>query len=246
MPELDPFETRLIAAVHAFANRAETSVDAMAVAARAVGRRRTGAFAWLWSPLPVPAGLLLTVALLGALLAWSVGVGAPWSQRTSVAPLPAPTATPAPAVASTARPTPTAPPTDGEGDELVTGIEKVSVASYGATERVGDATRMRGVVATTVDAMNDPRVTGTGTIQGANDSYGSVGPQWGTYRLENAKGAWEGTWTGALWANGNASRVTAWLVGSGAYEGYTYYLYARGTNLMRVNGIIFRGSPPAP
>jgi hypothetical protein len=45
---------------------------------------------------------------------------------------------------------------------------------------------------------------------------------------------------------GNVSQVTAWLVGSGAYEGFTYYLSARGTNPMRVDGIIFRGSPPAP
>lgn len=246
MPELDRFDARLTAAVHAFADHAETGVDATAVAARAVGRRRRGAFAWLWSPLPVPAGLLLTVALLGALLAWSVAGGAPWGPRTSIVPLPAPTATPAPAIAATASPIPTMPLTDGEGDERVQGTEAVSVTTFGSTEKVGDATRMTGIVATTVDTMNDPRVTGTGTIHGANDSYGSVGPQWGTYRLENALGAWEGTWTGALWGSGIVSQITAWLVGSGAYEGYTYYLSARGTSSLRVDGLIFRGSPPAP
>ena len=243
MPELDPFDVRLTAAVHAFADRAATSVDATAVAARAVGRRRSGAFAWLGVPLPVPASVVIATALLGALLAWSVGVGGPWNQRTSVVPLPEPTATPAPTTDATPTPRPT---TDGEGDEVVMGIEKVSVTTYGTTATVGDATRMSGVVATTVDTMNDPRVTGTGTVNGQNDSYGSVGPQWGTYRLDNANGAWEGTWTGALWGDGNVSHVTAWLVGSGAYVGYTYYFYARGTNPMQVDGIIFRGSPPAP
>jgi hypothetical protein len=241
MPELDPFDARLTAAVHAYADRAETGVDATAVAARAVGRRRTGAFAWLWSPLPVPAGVLLTLALLLALLAWTIQVGAPWDRRTSIIPPPAPTATPTAAPTST--PARTTTPTDGKGNEAVTGTERVSVVTYGTSARVGETTQMRGVVATTVDTMNDARVTGTGTVNGENDSYGSVGPQWGTYRLENTDGAWEGTWTGALWGDGLASEVAAWLVGTGAYKGYTYYMHARGTN---VDGVIFMGSPPAP
>ena len=71
MAELDLFEARLSEAVHAFADRAATGVDASAVAARAVGRRRAGTFAWLGHPLPVPAwiillGGLLLAALLGA------------------------------------------------------------------------------------------------------------------------------------------------------------------------------------
>ena len=45
---------------------------------------------------------------------------------------------------------------------------------------------------------------------------------------------------------GNASQVTAWLAGSGAYDGYTYYFRARGANALEVDGIIFRGSPPTP
>jgi hypothetical protein len=143
-------------------------------------------------------------------------------------------------------PAPTAAASDANGAAVVTGTEVVSVQTYGTSEKAGDVVRMRGVVATTVDTMNDPRVTGKGTIRGANDSYGVVGPQWGTYRLENADGAWEGAWTGALWNTGNASHVTAWLVGSGAYEGYTYYFRVRGSNALKVDGIIFRGSPPAP
>ena len=247
MPELDPFETRLTAAVQAFADRAQTGVDATAVAARSVRRRHTGAFAWLWSPLPVPAGILLTVALLLALLAWTFQAGAPWDRRTSVIPPTAPTATPSVKATPVSQPTVTpVPPTDGAGAGVVRGTETVSPASDGTTSRIGAVTQVRGVIATTVDAMNDPRVTGTGTMHGANDAYGSVGPQWGTYRLENAKGAWEGTWTGALSSSGTVSQLTAWLVGSGAYEGHTYYVYARGTNPLAVDGVIFEGSPPAP
>lgn len=233
MPELDPFDARLTSAVRAFADRAETGVDPVAVAAHAVRPRRRGAFAWLGVPLPVPAAVVIATALLAALLAWSVGAGAPWGRRTSIVPLPS------------SSPGPTDAASDARGAAVVTGTEVVSVRTYGTSEKAGDVTRMRGVVASTVDTMNDPRVTGRGTVRGANDSYGVVGPQWGTYRLENADGAWEGTWTGALWNIGNASQVTAWLVGSGAYEGYTYYFRARGSSDLEVDGIIFRGSPPA-
>ena len=243
MPEVELFEARLAAAVHAFADRAETKVDAMEVAERVIERRRVGSFAWLGRPLPVVASVLITLGLLLALLAWSVQVGGPWDGRTSVVPPPAPTATATATPTLTPSPVPT---TDGVGPEHVTGTEVVSVQTYGTSVQAGDVVQMRGVVATTVDTMNDPRVTGTGVIHGENDSYGSVGPQWGTYRLENAEGAWEGPWTGALWGDGMVSDVTAWLVGSGAYDGYTYYFHARGANPMKVEGIVFPGSPPAP
>jgi len=249
MPEVEPFEARLAAAVHAFADRAETKVDAMEVAERVVERRRVGSFAWLGRPLPVVASVLITLGLLLALLAWSVQVGGPWDGRTSVVPPPTATATATagPSAAATPAPAPTpVPTTDGIGPEHVTGTEVVSVQTYGTSVQAGGVVQMRGVVATTVDTMNDARVTGTGVIHGENDSYGDVGPQWGTYRLENAEGAWEGTWTGALWGDGIVSDVTAWLVGSGAYEGFTYYLHARGANPMKIEGIIFPGSPPAP
>jgi len=249
MHEVEPFEARLAAAVHAFADRAETKVDAMEVAERVVGRRRVGTFAWLGRPLPVVASVLITLGLLLALLAWSVQVGGPWDRRTSVVPPPAPTETPAAAPTAAATPTSTptpVPTTDGVGPEFVSGTEVISVQTYGTSVGVDGVTQMRGVVATSVDTMNDPRVTGTGVIHGDNDSYGSVGPQWGTYRLENAEGAWEGRWTGALWGHGLVSDVTAWLVGSGAYEGYTYYFHAHGGEPVKVEGIIFPGSPPAP
>jgi hypothetical protein len=79
------------------------------------------------------------------------------------------------------------------------------------------------------------------------ERYGIVGPEWGTSRLENAGGAWEGTCTAAAWSDFNASAVSCWLVGSGAYEGYTYYAAISTSGFSaEVEGIIFPGSPPTP
>ena len=103
------------------------------------------------------------------------------------APASAPTASPA----AIAKPTPTpVPPTDGEGPERVTGTQGFSRIVRGTATTVGEAVQLRGNEVDTIDTMNDPRVTGTGTVRGNADLYGSVGPQWGTYRLENADGAW--------------------------------------------------------
>ena len=250
MPEVEPFEARLAAAVHAFADRAETKVDAMEVAERVVGRRRVGTFAWLGRPLPVAASVLVTLAPAARaprlVRPGGRSVGPALVRRAAAGPDRDPHGGPdgsrdsdhdAHARANHRRGGPRARHRDR--GRLGADLRDVGAACDGVTQ-------MRGVVATTVDTMNDPRVTGTGVIHGENDSYGSVGPQWGTYRLENADGAWEGTWTGALWGDGMVSDVTAWLVGSGAYEGYTYYFHARGVTTMKVEGIVFPGSPPAP
>lgn len=240
MPELDQFERRLAASVHAFADRADTGVDPVAVAERAVGRRRFASFVWLGRPVPVAASILLVLGLLLALLAWSVQLGAPWDHRTSIVLLPAPTATPT--TGPSATPTPT---TDGAGAEYVAGSGTFSIVDSGTSTQVGDTTQLRGFVATSNDVMNDPRVTGTGTIHLSIDTHGTIGTEWGTFRLENADGAWEGTLAGAAWDGGNASDVTGYLVGSGAYVGFTYYIDVRSSAFAKeVDGIIYPGSPP--
>ncbi|MCU0478197.1 MAG: hypothetical protein MUE92_05570 [Chloroflexi bacterium] len=104
MPELDPFDVRLTAAVRAFADRSETSVDATAMAERAIGRRRrpAGAFAWLTSPLPVPAGIVLLLGLLLAALLGATMIGGAWrDDRSSVIP----PSTPSPSSTAVASPT---------------------------------------------------------------------------------------------------------------------------------------------
>ena len=57
----------------------------------------------------------------------------------------------------------------------------------------------------------------------------------------------EGTIAGAIWAGGSESDLTGWLVGSGDYEGYTYYWHLRATDSHGdVNGVIYKGPPPSP
>ena len=242
MPELDQFEGRLAAAVHAFADRADTRVDPLAVAERAIGRRRFASLVWLGRPLPVTASILLVLGLLLALLAWSVGVGAPWDHRTSIVLLPAPTAAPTTGPSATLMPT-----TDGAGAEHVTGSGTFSIVDSGTSTQVGDTTQLRGFVEQSTDTMNDPRVSGTGTLRLSIDTHDQVGTEWGTYRLVNADGAWEGPLAGAAWSGGDASAVTGYLVGSGANAGWTYYIDVRSSGFAtELKGIIFPGPPPGP
>ena len=248
MPELDTFDARLERAVHAFADRALTSLDAVAVAERAIGRRRTGVWSVLGRSVPVPVSILVLAALLLAIFAWSLQVGARWDGRNSV--VVAPTATPAPTVPAatpTLMPAPGRSP-DGEGDEVVEGTESVVVTTEYTEVQVGQVQQLRGGVVTTTAVMNDPRVSGTGTWQTSVDAYTTVGPQWGTYRLENATGAWEGTCSGGTWDAGDGAMRTCWLTGSGAYAGYSYFLYAAWTTPGpgRVQGVIYPGSPSEP
>jgi hypothetical protein len=230
MPELSPFEARLAAGLRRFADGADTRVDAAEVARRAMSRRRVGTFTWLGLPLPIPSWIVL---LLGLLLLTLVGAvvlgGSRGEDRLAVAPSTSPAATGRPA------PTPTAmPATDGEGDEVVFGTETQVQLSRG--------------VASATSAMNDFRVSGSGTFRFSVDRYDQVSSESGTFRLENVAGAWEGTCTGAIWEDGGRSVVACWLLGSGDYAGYTYYRIHRSmtgrTATFDVEGVIFPGSPP--
>jgi hypothetical protein len=183
------------------------------------------------------------LALVAILAVGCAGTGA-----SSPAPTATPTiaATPVPTDAPTARPTATPiPMTDGKGPEYVIGTSSLTVTKEGTETVVGDVTRFRGQEMTDTGSMNDPRLAGTNQITLNADFYGPVASEWGTSRLENADGAWEGTWAGASWNGGNATSVSGWLVGSGAYAGYTYYFHVHGPSMpFQVEGIIFPGSPP--
>jgi len=239
MSELDGFERNLSAAVRKFADRADTRVDPMAVAQQAIGPRRFASLTWFGRRLPVTAALLLLLALLVALLAWTLQAGGRPDSRLSVVP-----ATAATASASTS-PSPRA-STDGIGEEYSNGSGSFVIVDPGSSTIVGNATQVRGYIASSTDTMSDPRVTGSGTLQLSIDEYGSVGTEWGTYRLENARGAWEGPVAGVARDGGEASTVSGWLAGSGSYEGYTYYIRVRSSGLQtELSGVIYPGSPPA-
>lgn len=76
----------------------------------------------------------------------------------------------------------------------------------------------------------DPRVGGTDTIV-ANYNFkpvplpgGLAGPMWGTLRVENAGGYWEGTWAGERTEDGFLF-VRAVYHGRGGYEGLKAKVY---------------------
>jgi hypothetical protein len=120
----------------------------------------------------------------------------------------------------------------------VTGIETGAPAA---------GTDAGGVTFNSVDATNDPRANGTGVITEEFTSSGTLSLENGTYRLKNAGGAWEGPCGGAEWDMGRGANVTCWLVGSGGYDGFTYYFNLREENgSLIIDGLIYVGSPPPP
>lgn len=193
-----------------------------------------------------PARLILVLALV-SLVAAACGAAATTSPAPTDIPTQAATDTPAPTDAPTARPTPTPnPTTDGTGPEYVTGTSSLSVTKEATQTTVGNVVQYRGQEMTGTGQMSDPRLGGTSFITLNGDMYGDIMSEWGTTRIENAKGTWEGPWTGASW-NGGATSVTGWLVGGGDYAGWTYYFHIYGPSMpYMAEGIIFEGSAPAP
>jgi hypothetical protein len=192
---------------------------------------------------------------LAGLLAAACGVAStPTPAPTPTAaptatPTPAPTATPAPTPAPTATP---APATAGPPDQgvHVTGTEVVvALTDRGSTETVGGVEQLRGLVATTTDTTSDPRVSGSGTIGGNYDRWVGGATQWGTYRLENEGGSWEGTWAGIAYGSPGGPPIedaAVWLIGAGGYAGLGYYFHFHGSNgIYEIDGLVFPGSPPA-
>jgi hypothetical protein len=227
MSDREVFERRLAQALRRYAAEAEEDIDPVAVAHLAVaenarpktwperlGRRPR----LLTRPVPV---LVLTGVLVAVIVA-SIQL-LPQQLYRPAASLPS---SPAPAV--------------GTGAAHVTGTETQTQLNAGT--QASGAVRDR--ILTTTDAADDARVSGTGTLQISIDYHGTVGSVWGTYRLENAGGAWQGSVTGATDTGGTYSDIWGWLAGSGAYEGYTYYFHADGSGALKFDGIIYPG--PAP
>jgi hypothetical protein len=243
MPELEPFGARLEAAVHGFADRAQTSVDAAATAEWAMHHRHRGRLAWLGIAVPIPISILVVMVLLVLALAASLGVGAPKLGQDAALPI----VGVSPAATSAAPPT-TDPALDGEGDEVVSGTLTLALTTPYTETRAGDVTRLRDGVITVTARMSDPRVSGTGTWRVSADLSPATGPRWGPYRLDNADGAWVGTCSGAAWDAGDGGAWSCRLAGGGAYDGYSY-LFSATTNESGtddVRGVIYPGQPPSP
>jgi hypothetical protein len=97
---------------------------------------------------------------------------------------------------------------------------------------------------------DDPRVTGTEIAPWNQDLWGTFNKgaavQWGTSRLENAEGAWEGTGSG-VWSSDRGDIIAFWYKGTGAYEGLSYFeLWTGRYEPWTIQGQIFPGDPPTP
>ncbi len=113
--------------------------------------------------------------------------------------------------------------------------------------RVGDVTQFRGGLFTQTSSMDDPRVSGELTFTWSGDVYGvpfvDAATEWGTMRIANESGTWEGPCSGGQWGD-TTSILSCWLPGSGDYEGLTYYRQFDWPPEVGVRGVIFPGVPP--
>jgi len=197
------------------------------------------------------------VALIAGLVA-GCGAGAASPATTPgampTAALAAATATPAPPKpAATPVATPTTAPSVGPMDPAhVTGFATGGAGSEGTTREEGGLTITEGVVLDGISVtLFDPRVSGLATM-GLNEikTPGGLAYQWGTLRIENAEGDWEGSWRGAGWGNPPSETGetdgSGWLTGSGAYEGLTLYLHFQGHAIQPADllGVILPVPPP--
>jgi hypothetical protein len=228
MADHDVFDARLEAAVRGFADRAQTSVDAAAVAARAMRARRHGPLAWLDRSVPIPVPVLLVLVLLLAPVALTLTGSAPWVHRAIVTPVETPS------------PSPTSPPPTPWPSTDATGYPEIG----GAEVMTGIPTEPGGTLVFDT-AVNDPRATGTGTWTYTWDRSDTTGPASGEYRMDGPDGTWTGTCRGSLAADGSGLRA-CWLTGSGTYEGLSYYLQADwpASGPGTVRGAIVPAPPP--
>ena len=201
----------------------------------------------------------MSLVLAGVLVAACSGAAAPQAPAADLAvdqaaaATAAPAATPAPTpkeiTPPPASPTPTpAPTTDGQGPEVVRGLEVFAgtIEGYKIT-KVDDVAQYRGGVLSFTDKMNDPRVDGTVTFPFSADAYVSAASEWGEMKVENRDGSWEGPCTGGAWAEGDGFAWSCWLTGKDAYDGYTYYkqsLKEVSDEFVRIIGVVYPGEPP--
>jgi hypothetical protein len=101
---------------------------------------------------------------------------------------------------------------------------------------------------------DDPRVSGVRSSTWNMDLWGNPDAgqwavvQWGTPRLENAGGAWEGRATGISSSPGRGDIIVNWYKGTGGYAGLGYFeLWTGGLDgPWKVQGEVFPGDPPTP
>jgi hypothetical protein len=196
--------------------------------------------------------LLVGLTCLAGLAGCATG-GSPTPTPAS----PTPTSKPSPPVATpTPAPTPTAstagPMTYGPVT-VVTGTESCPSLSPDWTRDPNGTWQVRDQTVECTDTTDDPRVTGTHTATWSMDVWGALdqgtgaGVQWGTVRLENAGGAWEGQLAGVASLPGRGDNIAIWYKGTGRYDGLAYFELITGSPpTWKIQGQVSPGDPPPP
>ena len=206
-------------------------------------------------------GLLLTglagVALLTACAAAAtptqmpVVTAAPAALPATPAPTTPPSPTPALAPIDSPTPAPSATPIVYGPATVVYGMASCNV-TWGTTTTGADGTaHVRGGLVQCTHASNDPRVSGTEESSFNGDGWANAAiVLWGTSRITNQGGTWEGTYTGAN-SDATGDIVIWWFKGTGEYAGLSYVMWehlapAEVAWTYPVEGMIFPGEPPKP
>jgi hypothetical protein len=122
----------------------------------------------------------------------------------------------------------TATPTAFTGSQICT-----STAS-GTEEKVGDVTQYREVGVRCVTEASDPRVTGVqGTVMSMDQRADKSADIWGTLKIANDEGSWDGDFSGTVEAGYTTHAIDGTAQGTGAYSGLRLKVHATsagGTN----------------
>ena len=136
---------------------------------------------------------------------------------------------------------------------MVTGTNTCPGLNPNWTPDPGGTWQVRDLTVECTDKTDDPRVSGTHTATWGMDVWGALdqgigaGVQWGTVRLENAGGAWEGRLAGVASLPGRGDIITIWYRGTGGYAGLAYFELVTGSPpTWKIQGQVFPGDPPPP
>jgi len=201
---------------------------------------------------PLPLGRRLLVGLAVATLVGGCS--------TSASPSSSPTTAPSASVSPVSLPTTPGPPSGSPAVATMTQVvgtsSRVSLDRGTVTTDAKGVQHARGGTVVVQDAVDDPRVGGTTTMTWNMDYWGtpdwSQGAlvQWGTARIVNSGGAWEGNATGVSSTDRGDIDAT-WYTGTGGYAGLGYFrlstsadLSAGVTRRWNIRGLIFPGDPP--
>jgi hypothetical protein len=130
-------------------------------------------------------------------------------------------------------------------------IESFSGEEGTVTDKDDGASQSRDGTLSYTMVANDPRVSGTLTGTWNSDRWGVLEDgalvQWGDVVLTNDGGTWEGSLLGVYSSDYGGDLLTRWTVGTGAYEGFTFFFWldtSHSSDSGPWYGLIYPGDPP--